>query len=54
MENVTLILLLLFGITFLALFSYRYKFPFPILLVLSGIAISLIPGLPVISLDPEK
>ncbi|HKR05672.1 MAG TPA: Na+/H+ antiporter [Bacteroidia bacterium] len=53
MENVSLILLLLFGITFLGLLSYRYKFPFPIVLVLSGIAISLIPGLPVISLNPE-
>ena len=53
MENVSLIILLLFGITFLGLLSYRYKFPFPIVLVLSGIAISLIPGLPVISLSPE-
>ena len=53
MENVSLILLLLFGITFLGLISYRNKFPFPIVLVLSGIAISLIPGLPVISLNPE-
>ncbi|MEP7374997.1 MAG: Na+/H+ antiporter [Chitinophagaceae bacterium] len=52
MENVSLIILLLFGITFLGLLSYRFKFPFPIVLVLSGIAISLIPGLPVISLDP--
>ena len=53
MENVSLIILLLFGITFLGLLSYRYKFPFPIVLVLSGIAISLIPGLPVITLSPE-
>ncbi|HKO80463.1 MAG TPA: cation:proton antiporter, partial [Chitinophagaceae bacterium] len=52
MENVSLILLLLFGITFLGLLSNRYNFPFPIVLVLSGVAISLIPGLPVISLDP--
>lgn len=53
MENVTLIILLLFGITFLGLLSYRYNFPFPIILVISGIAISLIPGLQVITLDPE-
>jgi monovalent cation/hydrogen antiporter len=52
MENVSLIVLLLFGITFLGLLSNRYNFPFPILLVLSGVAISLIPGLPVIALDP--
>jgi monovalent cation/hydrogen antiporter len=53
MENVSLIILLLFGITFLGLLSYKYKFPFPIVLVLSGIAISLIPGLPVVTLSPE-
>ncbi len=53
MENVGLIVLLLFGITFLGLLSFRYRFPFPIVLILSGIVISLIPGLPVISLNPE-
>ena len=53
MENVSLILLFLFGITFLGLVSYRYKFPFPIVLIISGIAISLVPGLPVITLNPE-
>ena len=53
MENVSLIILLLFGITFLGLLSNRYKFPFPIVLIFSGVAISLIPGLPVIALDPE-
>jgi CPA1 family monovalent cation:H+ antiporter len=52
MENVGVIILLLFGITFLGILSNRYKFPFPIVLVLSGIVISLIPGLPVIALDP--
>ncbi len=52
MENVSLIVFLLFGITFLGLLSNRYNFPFPIVLILSGVAISLIPGLPVIALDP--
>jgi Na+/H+ antiporter len=52
-ENLSLIVILLFGITFLAVLSTKYKFPFPISLVLSGLAISLIPGLPVISLNPE-
>jgi len=52
MENVSIILILLFGITVLALLSKRYNFPFPIVLVLSGLCISLIPGLPVVSLDP--
>jgi CPA1 family monovalent cation:H+ antiporter len=53
MQNVAIIVLLLFGITFLGVLSNRYKFPFPIVLVLFGIAISLIPGLPEIALSPE-
>lgn len=53
MENVALIVMLLFGITFLGVLSTKYKFPFPIILVLSGVAISLVPGLPVITLKPE-
>ncbi|HZG25307.1 MAG TPA: cation:proton antiporter, partial [Chitinophagaceae bacterium] len=53
MENVNVIVILLFAITFLAVISNKYKFPFPIVLVLSGVAISLIPGLPVVSLNPE-
>ncbi|MEO6668850.1 MAG: cation:proton antiporter, partial [Ferruginibacter sp.] len=52
MENIGLIILLLFAITFLGLLSNKYKFPFPIALVVSGLIISLIPGLPVIRLDP--
>jgi len=35
-----------------AVLSNRFKFPFPIALVLSGLLISLIPGLPLISLQP--
>jgi Na+/H+ antiporter len=53
MENISLIILLLFAITFLGLICNRFKFPYPIVLVVSGIAISLVPGLPVIALDPE-
>lgn len=53
MENITVIVMLLFGIAFLGLLSNRFGFPFPIVLVLSGVVISIIPGLPVISLDPE-
>ncbi|MFT3911679.1 MAG: Na+/H+ antiporter [Ferruginibacter sp.] len=53
MENIGLIVMLMFAITFLGLLSNKYKFPFPIVLVLSGVVISLIPGLPVISLNPE-
>jgi Na+/H+ antiporter len=52
-ENITIIIMLLFGITFLGVLSNKYKFPFPIALVLCGVVISLAPGLPVISLNPE-
>lgn len=52
MENVNVIVILLFGITFLGVLSNKYKFPFPIILVLSGVVISLIPGLPVVTLNP--
>jgi CPA1 family monovalent cation:H+ antiporter len=53
MENVSLIVILLFAITFLGIISNKYKFPFPIILVLSGVVISLIPGLPVVALNPD-
>jgi len=53
MENVGLIVLLLFGVALLGVLSNRYKLPFPIALVLSGLLISLIPGLPTIELRPE-
>lgn len=53
MENITIIVALLFGITFLSLLSKRFGFPFPIVLVLSGVAISMIPGLPIVELNPD-
>src|SRR5687767_8654943 len=53
MENITLIIILLFGVAFLGIVSDRFKFPFPIMLVLCGIAISTIPRLPVIELRPD-
>jgi Na+/H+ antiporter len=53
MENVSIIVVLLFGITFLGVLSSKFKFPFHIILVLSGIIISLIPDLPVITLNPD-
>lgn len=53
MENISVIIFLMFGITFLGVLSNKYKFPFPIVLVLCGVVISLIPGLPVIALSPE-
>jgi len=53
MENVTVIIILLFGISFLGILSAKYKFPFPIALVLCGVAISVIPGIPIVSLSPD-
>ncbi|MGC4103933.1 Na+/H+ antiporter [Ferruginibacter sp.] len=53
MENIAVIIFLLFGIAFLGLLSNRYRFPLPIALVLGGVCISLVPGLPVIALNPE-
>lgn len=48
-----MIVILLFGVTFLGVLSKRLKFQFPIALVICGLVISLIPGLPVISLRPD-
>ncbi len=53
MGNITIVILLLAIITALAEVADRVKIPFPILLVLVGIAISLVPGLPAIALDPD-
>ncbi len=53
MENIGIIILLLFGVAFLGVLSNRFKFPFPIALVLSGLVISIIPGLPNIELKPD-
>jgi Na+/H+ antiporter len=53
MDNVITIVFLLFGMTFLGVLTAKYKFPFPIALVICGIAISLIPGLPIVELKPE-
>src|ERR1700712_4382874 len=52
MENISVIIVLLFGIAFLGVLTNKYKFPFPIALVLAGLLISLIDGLPVIELHP--
>ncbi|MGG9971859.1 Na+/H+ antiporter [Ferruginibacter sp. SUN002] len=53
MENVAVIIMLLFGIAFLGIITNKYKFPFPIALVLCGVVISVIPGFPLITLRPD-
>ncbi|HEV8512757.1 MAG TPA: Na+/H+ antiporter [Cyclobacteriaceae bacterium] len=53
MGNITIVILLLAIITALAEVADRVRIPYPILLVLVGIGVSLVPGLPVISLEPD-
>jgi CPA1 family monovalent cation:H+ antiporter len=53
MTNLGIIILLLAVVTALAQVTDKVRIPYPILLVLAGIAIGIIPGLPVITLDPE-
>ena len=52
-DNLLLILSLLFTISMLTMLSSKVKIPYPIFLVIGGILISLVPGIPNISLQPE-
>jgi len=53
MTNIGIIILLLAVVTALAQVTDKVRIPYPILLVLAGIAIGLVPGLPAVSLDPD-
>lgn len=53
MNNIATILLLLAVVTALAQVTDRIRIPYPILLVLAGIGIGLVPGLPAMKVDPE-
>lgn len=53
MQNVGIVVLLLAVVTALAQFTDKIKIPYPILLVLAGIGIGLMPGMPKITLSPE-
>ena len=52
-ENLLIILSLLFAITILTMVSSKLKMSYPIFLVVAGLLISLIPGIPSISLSPD-
>lgn len=52
-ERLLLVISLLLGIAILTMVSNRLKISYPILLVISGLIISLVPGIPSISLDPD-
>ncbi|MBL7874229.1 MAG: cation:proton antiporter, partial [Cyclobacteriaceae bacterium] len=53
MNNIATILLLLAVVTALAQITDRIRIPYPILLVLAGIGIGLVPGLPAMTVDPD-
>jgi CPA1 family monovalent cation:H+ antiporter len=53
MLNIEIIILLLSVITLLSVFADKIKIPYPILLVLIGLGIGFIPGLPFIELNPD-
>lgn len=53
MEGLATVIILLAVVTALAEITDRINLPYPILLVLSGIGIGLIPGLPRVQLHPE-
>lgn len=53
MESVFLAIAMLFGITLLGILAYHVPdIPLPLLLVLGGLGVSLIPGMPMVALDP--
>ncbi|HEX7906057.1 MAG TPA: Na+/H+ antiporter [Chitinophagaceae bacterium] len=52
-EHLLLVICLLFGIAILTMLSNKINVSYPILLVVSGLIISLIPGIPSITLDPD-
>src|SRR3954452_23187376 len=51
--NVELILLLLVVTTLLAVLAQRLKVAYPIVLVVGGLVLGLVPGLPRVELDPD-
>jgi NhaP-type Na+/H+ or K+/H+ antiporter len=52
-HRLLLILGLLFAVILLVLLAQRIRVAYPIFLVIAGLVISLIPGMPVLHLDPE-
>ena len=52
-DNLFLILSLLVAISLLTILSVKLKISYPILLVLAGLVIGLVPGMPVVSLQPD-
>jgi NhaP-type Na+/H+ or K+/H+ antiporter len=52
-QQLLLVLGLLFAVILLVMLAQRIKVAYPIFLVIAGLAISLIPGMPVLHLEPD-
>ncbi|WP_043023890.1 cation:proton antiporter [Fluviicola taffensis] len=52
-HSILFFLALLFGVFLLVMLAQRFKIAYPIFLVLAGLGISLIPGIPKVKIDPE-
>ena len=52
-QTIELILLLLVAVSVLGILARRLHIPYPILLVLGGLALGLVPGLPRVELEPD-
>ncbi|MDN3588406.1 Na+/H+ antiporter [Pedobacter aquatilis] len=52
-DNLILILVLLLGVTILVMVGQKLKISYPIFLVLAGLLIGFIPGMPAIKIDPN-
>src|SRR6267154_3418226 len=53
MRNFETVLTLLVGVTFLALVARRFQLPTPALLVVGGLLVAVVPGLPTVQFDPQ-
>lgn len=52
-ENLLLIISLLFAVSMLVMLGQKLKISYPIFLVIGGLIISFIPGIPLIQMDPD-
>src|SRR3989449_8664323 len=53
MRNFETVLTLLVGVTLLALVARRFQLPTPALLVVGGLLVAVVPGLPTVQFDPQ-
>jgi len=53
MHNFETVLALLVGVTLLALMARRFQLPTPALLVVGGLLVAVVPGLPTVQFDPQ-